>query len=141
MNDERKTEGQSGGVNIGGGSSISVGGDIVGRDKITAGDDRVLQELAQWESQMNTRIDANPNLSGDDRQDLKDQVSKIKTEAAKGKQADPNRLERLINTLAIMSSDIFDVAIATLVNPLAGIGLALKKIGDKAKLEREGGAH
>jgi hypothetical protein len=28
------------------------------------------------------------------------------------------------------------VAVTTLANPLAGLGLALKKIGDRAKLER-----
>jgi len=33
MSDEKKARGQSGGVNISGGS-VTVGGDIVGRDKI-----------------------------------------------------------------------------------------------------------
>jgi hypothetical protein len=56
---------------------------------------------------------------------------------AKGDQAEPSRLEKLINTLSVMAPDIFEVAVATLANPLAGIGLAVKKIGDKAKLEAE----
>ncbi len=146
MADKISTEGQSGGVNIGGDSIIRegeiagrdikrAGGDIVGRDKVTMGDSAV-QALAQWRAQVDSKIDAKPGLSGDDKKDLKDQVAKIEAEASKGAQADPSRLEKLINTLAVMAPDIFEVAVTTLANPLAGIGLALKKIGDKARLER-----
>lgn len=136
MSSKTNTEGQSGGVNITGGS-VSVGGDLVGRDKVTIGDSAV-QALAQWRAQVESKIDAKPGLSGDDKNDLKDQVAKIEAEACKGTQADPSRLEKLINTLAVMAPDIFEVAVTTLANPLAGIGLVLKKIGDKAKLERAG---
>jgi hypothetical protein len=34
-----------------------------------------------------------------------------------------------------MAPDILDVVVATLVNPLAGLGVAAKKIADKAKEE------
>ena len=53
-----------------------------------------------------------------------------------------SRLEKLINplllggnTLAVIGPDVFEVVTATLANPLAGLGVALKKIGDRAKLE------
>lgn len=36
-----------------------------------------------------------------------------------------------------MSEDIFEVAITTLVSPLAGIGLVLKKIGNKVSIEKK----
>jgi predicted nucleic acid-binding Zn-ribbon protein len=93
--------------------------------------------LAQWRGQMETKIDDQPDLSTEDKNDLKEQVEKIESEVAKGDQAEPSRLEKLINTLSVMAPDIFEVAVATLANPLAGIGLAVKKIGDKAKLEAE----
>ncbi len=142
-----RSEGRSGGVNIGGGStnvggdisgrdSLRAGGDIVGRDKVTIGDSSV-QSLAQWRALVESKIEAQPTLSAEDKQDLKDQVAKIHAEASKGAQADPSRLEKLINTLAVMGPDIFEVAVTTIANPLAGVGLALKKIGDKAKLERQ----
>jgi hypothetical protein len=146
VGDKISTEGQSGGVNISGDSakvggdivgrdSIRAGGDIVGRDKLTIGDSAA-QSLAQWRALVESKIEAQPNLSAEDKKDLKDQVAKIQAEASKGAQADPSRLEKLINTLAVMAPDIFEVAVTTIANPLAGIGLALKKIGDKAKLER-----
>ncbi len=128
------TEGQSGGVNIDG-SSVSVGGDLVGRDKITYADAGAAEALAQWRAEMNARIEADAHLSSDEKKDVRAQVAKIEQEAAKGPHADAGRLEKLINTLAVMGPDIFEVAIATLINPLAGIGLTLKKISDKAKLE------
>jgi len=162
MAGKKKTEGQNGGVTISGGS-VTVGGDFVGRDKIVHGDVTTVSDvgagaavaagrgaaasvapasdlaaaLAQWRAQMEVEIDAQPNLSADDKKDLKEQVAKIQTEAAKGEQVDSGRLEKLVNTLSVMGPDIFEVAVATLANPLAGIGLVLKKIGDKAKLERE----
>jgi hypothetical protein len=146
MADKRSSGG--GDVTEGGikaGRDIRAGGDIIGRDK--AGRDIAGRDIrhessqpdlqsvfAEWSSQLHTKIDAQPELSEDEKDDLKTQVDKIQSEAAKGKETDPGRLEKLINTLAVMAPDIFEVAVATLANPLAGIGLVLKKIGDKASL-------
>lgn len=140
MSDKKKNQGQSGGVNITGGNVSAgrdiVGGDVVGRDKITMGDVNIRASFTQWQAQTKEQIDAQPNLSSGVKEDLKDNVAKIQTEAMKGAQADTGRLEGLINTLAVMGPDIFDVAITTLGNPLAGIGLVVKKIADKARVER-----
>jgi len=165
MSRKKETEGQSGGVNISGGSA-TAGGDITGRDKVTHGDSQTMGDigagaavaagrgasaqvasssdlaalLTQWRAQIEAKIDAQPDLSAEDKKDLKEQVVKIETEAAKGEQVEPSRLEKLINTLSVMGPDIFDVAVTTLANPLSGIGLVLKKIGDRAKLERQAAA-
>lgn len=93
-----------------------------------------------WRQDMEKKIDSAPDLQPADKADLKESVAKITEEASKGAKADPGRLERLINTLSAMGPDIFDVAVATLTNPLAGIGLVLKKIGERAKLEAKSGA-
>ena len=66
---------------------------------------------------------------------IKQTVQKIEGEAKKGEAADPNDLERWLNTLQEMAPDIFEVAIATWVNPIAGVGLVLKKVAEKAKTE------
>lgn len=91
----------------------------------------------EWRIQMGSWIDARPEFSTDDRRDFKEQIGKIQAEAAKGTAMDMSRLEKLINTLAVIGPDVFEVAMATLVNPLAGLGVALKKIGDRARLERK----
>jgi hypothetical protein len=165
MTGDKRDETQGGGVAISSGRSTTVGGDVVGGDKethdssitvsgvgtgaaVAAGSGAsasVTQAaieasdlaaiLTQWQAQMEAEIDAHPDLSAEDKQDLKETVGKIHQEAAKGEQTDVSRLEKLINTLAVMGPDIFEVAVTTLMNPLAGIGLVIQKIGDKAKLE------
>lgn len=142
---------EKGGVNINGGS-VRAGRDIVGGDSFNvehisgnanvamgrgaSAQSNVVTNFADWRAQIEKQIEAKPNLATANKQDLKDAVAKIEGEGAKGKQADPGRLEKLINTLSAMAPDIFEVATTTLTNPLAGIGLTLKKIGDKAKLEQ-----
>ena len=149
------------GRDIVGGDSVrgsKIGGDSIGGDRITVGDvsggsavaagrgasasvstytGSLLPDLKKWRTDMEAKIDAQPALSPAEKTDAKEQVAKIEAEASQAEKADPSRLEKLINTLAVMAPDIFEVAIATLANPLGGIGLVIKKIGDKAKLERE----
>ncbi|CAG1015806.1 hypothetical protein ANRL4_05600 [Anaerolineae bacterium] len=150
------TNRQSGGVNAGG--SVSAGGDIVGGNKVgdtdiakgigagavvtqgraaSASVNSLAQDLARWQQRLEAAIDARSGLSATEKQDLKDQVAKIQEEAVRGDKADVGRLSKLISMLAPMAEDIFEVAITTLANPLLGVGLVVKKIGDKAKVERE----
>jgi hypothetical protein len=94
-------------------------------------------ELKKWRKDMERWIDAKMDLQPADKTDLKENVAKVADEVSKGKQADSGRLERLLNVILSLAPDIFDVAIATLANPLAGIGLVARKIGERAKLERQ----
>ena len=94
---------------------------------------------AEWRDQMGTWIDEQPSYSASEKQDLKGQIGKIQAECERGAVLDTSRLEKLLNTLAVIGPDVFEVATATLANPLAGIGVALKKIGDRARLERKAG--
>ena len=92
-------------------------------------------DIAVWRKQMEKSIDALKNLLPEDKADLKESVSKVAEEVSKGEKADAGRIERLLNVLGGMSADIFDVALTTLANPLAGLGLVVKKVGDRARLE------
>jgi hypothetical protein len=121
---------------ISGGAAVAAGRGASATAQTTTSSE-VVTTFNEWRVQIEQKIDAQPNLTTDDKQDLKQQVGKIKAEAIKGKQADPGRLEKLLNTLAVMSQDIFDVAVTTLANPLLGIGLAVKKINEKAMIERQ----
>jgi hypothetical protein len=124
-----------GGIRAGG--NITAGGHIAGRD-LYAGDTRVeVNTFHRWQAEVVEKIEQSP-IPEAQKQDVKEQVEKIRTEAEKGKDADPGRLEWLINTLSAMAPDIFDVVVATLGSPLAGIGLVLKKIGEKARVEAKG---
>jgi hypothetical protein len=121
--------------NVGRGAAVAAGRSASASVQTTTS--QIATTFNEWRIQLEHAIDAQPNLTADDKQDLKQQAAKIQAEATKGKQADPGRLEKLLNTLAVMSQDIFEVAITTLVNPLQGIGLVVKKISDKAKVEAQ----
>ena len=130
---EQKEKSTEGGIQAG--RDVRAGRDIAGRDiiqqNISSG---TTLSIVEWRAEMESRIEAEPELSSDEKQDLKEQVQKIEQEVQKGQQADPSRIEKLINTLAVMSEDIFEVSVATLASPLAGLGLVAKKIGDQARL-------
>lgn len=89
-----------------------------------------------WREQMESEIKALKELPAEDQTMLTQNVEQVVKEAEKGEQADPSRIERLLNTISAMAPDILDVVVATIGNPLSGIGMVIKKIGEKAKVNR-----
>jgi len=120
---------QSGGVNIQAGA-VNVGGDIVGRDKITDGGSAA---LAQRFAQILKQIESRPADPDVDQDELKSTVQRIEQEVKKGQRANPNKVERWLKFLAAMADDIFQVTAATLANPAAGVAKAVQLIAKKAQ--------
>ena len=92
-------------------------------------------EMEKWRKDMEKQIEALQGLLPADKADLKDNVAKVAEEVSKGKKANPGRLERLLNAICGIAPDIFEVTLATLKNPLAGIGVVVKKIEHRARVE------
>jgi hypothetical protein len=90
-----------------------------------------------WREKMENEIRSLRTLPAEDQTMLVQNVDQVVQEAEKGKQADPSRIERLLNSIATMAPDILDVLVTTIANPLAGIGLVVKKIGEKASVIRK----
>jgi len=131
-----------------------VMGDKIGGDKITVGDisgstgiaigrgarATVSQglggdEIARLFEAVYRRIEARPEDPNVDKEELTDTVQKIQQEVAKGEGANPNKVERWLRTLASMASDIFDVTVACLTSPVAGIATVIRKVAEKAEEE------
>lgn len=130
---------QSGGVNITGSGNVSIGGDVVGGDKITttSGAEAGAQvELTKQFQQIQKQIETLPGKDDVDKEELKETVKKIEAETKKGEQAKPERVERWLMNLGAMSDDIFQVTAATLTNPVLGVVRALQLIAQKAKEEK-----
>ncbi len=93
-------------------------------------------EIKQLFDQLYTKIDARPDTPLTDKEDLKAEVKEIQatvTEAAKeNKKVDEGFLARRFRNIARMAPDILEVIVATLANPLAGLGIAVKKIAEQA---------
>ncbi|MCB0164218.1 MAG: zinc ribbon domain-containing protein [Anaerolineae bacterium] len=136
-------------------SGDKVGGDKVGGDQITVGhisgssgvaigrgaSATVNQGLdaaaiAQLFAPVYQKIATLPDDPDGDKVELTETVQKIEQEVAKGEAANPNRVERWLRNIALMSEDIFDVATATLLSPVAGIATIIKKVAAKAREDK-----
>jgi hypothetical protein len=83
------------------------------------------------------KIKARPEDPNVDKREIRDQVNQIKAEAAKGETANPNKLERWVQSLARMAPDIVDVMAASLGGPLSGFTAVIQKIAARVKAEAE----
>ena len=95
-------------------------------------------KLQAWQAQIIAAIEAQADLDEDEKAEIKEEVTENaqKVLAEIQGQARPGRLERLLNTVSAMSGDIAEVTLTTLADPFAGLGLVMKKINDKIKLEQ-----
>ena len=130
-------------------TSVSVGNlsDISGNVNIAGGNISTHQtinglnaaEIKQLFDQVYQSIETRPATSPANKEDLKAEVSEIQStvmEAAKKNEpVDESFLARRFRNIARMAPDVLDVVVATLGNPLAGLGVAVKKIAEKAKRE------
>jgi hypothetical protein len=124
-------------IRTGGGSYIegkvdTGGGDFVGRDQYKTTSSGTAEAAALFEK-IFTAIDEHSRLNPVEKEDLKSQVEEVKAEAAKGDQADESFLSRRLRNIQRMAPDILDVVLATLGNPAAGFGLAVRKIAERIK--------
>ena len=96
-------------------------------------------EITQLFEQLYSVIETQANVPLTDKEDLKAEVKDIQStvnEAVqKNEKVDEGFLARRFRNIARMAPDVLDVVVATLGNPLAGLGVAVKKIAEKAKEE------
>lgn len=146
-NDEGKVSANNNSNAVG---NISIGGGITGNFVIgnnntvsnTINNGLSATDIKQLFDSVNTKIDALPQLDQAIKADAKEEVKDIQeniTEAVTNKgNLDESFLTRRFRSIARMAPDILDVIVATIVNPLGGVGVAVKKIADKAKEEAKG---
>lgn len=117
-------------VNIGAGAQV---GQVAAGNNITQTQGASAQDLAALFNAIYKQIDARPNDPNVERGEIRDTVKNIETEAGKGENANPNKIERWMKSLKELAPDILEVTAAALLNPLAGVSAAIKKIAAKAR--------
>ncbi len=128
-------------IKVGNLSGISGNVNIAGRDITTSQTTSGLSaaEIKQLFDSLYTAIETRAGTSSAAKEDIKAEVKEIQstvTEAAqKNEKVDESFMARHFRNIARMAPDILDVVVATLGNPLAGLGVAAKKIAEKAKEE------
>jgi hypothetical protein len=119
----------SGNVNIAGGNITTI--------QTTTG--LSVSEIQQLFDHLYAAIETRSSTPPTIKEDLDAEVKEIQcavTQAVqKSEKMDESFLSRRFRNIARMAPDILDVIVATLANPLAGIGVAVKKIAEKAKRE------
>jgi len=99
-------------------------------------------EIKPLFDQLYGAIDIRAKSSPAEKEDLKAEVKEIQSTitdaAANNEKVDESFLSRRFRNIARMAPDVLDVIVATLGNPLAGLGVAVKKIAEKAKEETMG---
>lgn len=98
-----------------------------------------VEEIRHAFDQAYAKIDAHAGASPAKKEDIKAEMQEVQpaiAEAAQKKEkVDEKFIGQRFRNIARIAPDILDVIVATLVNPLGGVGVALKKIAEKAKDE------
>jgi hypothetical protein len=113
--------------NISGGAGIAIGRGA----SATVNQGLGGAEIAALFENVYKAIQARPADADLDKDELTGTVKKIQAEAAKGEQANPNKVERWLTNLADLAPDIRNVTVAALINPVAGIATAIRAIARK----------
>jgi hypothetical protein len=111
---ERADQGQSGGINISG-SVGSVGGDIVGRDKVTGG-----PSPAALDEALRPLIETIHAATLPTQPEAEAKVAALKQEAAKGKNADDRVVARLVEGLVGLMPGAASAVVSAFATPILG---------------------
>lgn len=112
MSDEEKARNQSGGVNISGGH-VTVGGDIIGRDKIVfshAQIDEIFRPLTE-------AVRAAPL---EKQQEAAQKVEVLKSEVAKGKDANDSVMGKLVDGIVGLVPGAVSAMVGAFATPILG---------------------
>jgi hypothetical protein len=119
-----------GGINITGNVEIK-NSKIAGRDNVEKNVVNVNISFAP----VYQAIKESTTIPPDDKKIVEESVKQIEKEVRKGKEAEPSFIEKRLGNIQKMAPDIAEIVMATLLNPAAGISLAVKKVVDKLKTE------
>ena len=139
---KKKNENDSqAGIKIGNISNVGRDVNIAGGDISTNTTTTKLSaaEIKALFDQLYADIESRPEIPATDKEDVKAEIEEIQTTVAEAvqenKELEGSFLSRRFRNIARVAPDVLDVVVATLGNPLAGLGVAFKKIADKAKEE------
>jgi len=116
--------------------SINIAGGNITTHQTTGGLNAA--QIEQLFNQLYTDIDAHHSkISAANKEDIKSEVQEIQTMVTDvvktNKEVDDSFFTRRFRNIARIAPDILDVIVATLTNPLAGVGIAVRKIAERAQ--------
>jgi len=115
------------------GSIGSMTGSVIGSGKVEAGLITSGDTINQQFQSIYLSIENRPEDPDVEKEELIETINKIEQEAAKGVEANPNKVERWLHHLGEMAPDILDVTTACLISPVTGIATVIRKVAEKAR--------
>jgi hypothetical protein len=91
------------------------------------------QDLVSLFNAINKQVDARPEDPNVDKDEIKNTLKQIVDEAGKGNAANPAKIERWLKLLKDIAPDILEVTAAALLNPVAGVAVAVMKVAERLR--------
>lgn len=114
-------------------TNIYVGGNVTDSNIVVGDENTIAITKTVFKSIYRAIEESTRNAT--EKQDLIAEVDEIKNEVAKGDDANESFLSRRLRNLKKMAPDVAEVALSTLANPIAGLGMIVQKIAKKIKEE------
>ena len=117
----------------GGAGSVVIGVNATNNTIIT-GNNNQIGSNSKF-SELLPKIDSHPQLSTEDKSDLKSELKTFEDEDKKGPEANEGFLAQRMRNIKRIAPDILEVALATVANPVVGFGVIAIKVAEKMKAE------
>ena len=118
--------------NITGSTGVAVGKNISQMIHLAPGPSK--DEIEKAFTEISEKLDA--MQAGPKKTQAEMAVTGLIEEANRGEEASESNVSDWMNLLAQAAADAFDVAVTAFANPIAGLGLAFKKVAERAKQEK-----
>jgi len=131
MAKQKKSESRvvQGGINFKGNATIK--GNVAGRDIV----EKNVTNVNISFTPVYDAIKKNTTIPPKTKKMVEKTVKQIEQEVRKGNKAKPSFIQQRLENIQKMAPDILEIVIATLQNPTIGIGLAVKKVINRFKVE------
>lgn len=117
------------------GGEINIAGGDINKNRMDLSAAEIHKLFDQLYAAVETRADTKAVDKSALRAEIQEVQSIVIQASEKEDGIDDTALARHFRNIAKMAPDILEVVIASLTNPLAGLGIAVKKIAEKAKGE------
>jgi hypothetical protein len=133
MSSTKKTQPQitQGGINITGNVTIK-NSKVAGRDNL---EKKVVNVNVSF-APIYHALQENATIAPETKKTVEASVKQIEQEVKKGNKAKPSFIQERLQNIQKMAPDIGEIVMATLLNPAAGISLAVKKVVNKIQAEK-----
>ena len=120
---------------------INITGNVTIKDSKVAGRDNVEKNVVNVNvsfAPVYHALKENTTIEPETKKTVQESVKEIEQEVKKGDKAKPSFIQERLQNIQNMAPDIGEIVMATLLNPAAGISLAVKKVVNKIQAEKAG---